>query len=191
MNHGFNDFWPTTFYHGKIEDDKILEGLANEFFSVRNFDPNYSEKNSFNLFDLKTDSVLKFKNDIVYPAFKLYLSKVFNQNIDDFGYKMKSWFNQSSQPSHNHSGAHLSAVFYILCNNRIDEGNIIFTDPRSNSNRGYPLSFQNIFQPVVYQPVMGDFIVFPSFVYHYVSACSSTHRLCVPVDLFLENKKVK
>ena len=37
MNHGFNDFWPTTFYHGKIEDDKILEDLANEFFSIRNF----------------------------------------------------------------------------------------------------------------------------------------------------------
>jgi hypothetical protein len=73
MNHGFNDFWPTTFYHGKIEDDKILEDLANEFFSIRNFDQDYSEKNSFNLFDLKTDSVLKFKNDnesisYIYPV---------------------------------------------------------------------------------------------------------------------------
>jgi hypothetical protein len=189
MNQGFNDFWPTTFYHGKIEDDKILEDLAGEFFSIKNFYREHSE--DFNLFDLKTDSVLKFKNDIVYPAFKLYLSKVFNKNIDDFGYQMKSWFTQSSLPSHNHSGAHLSAVFYILTGPQIEGGSLFFTDPRNNSNRGYPLEFRNIFQSVQYQPMMGDFVVFPSFVYHYVSACSSTHRLCVPVDLYLENEKVK
>jgi hypothetical protein len=184
MNLGFNEFWTTNFYRGKIEDTEILENLANAFFSTPNFNEDNTIKDS-NLFECDNECVLNFKNNIVYPTFKLYLNEIFHQNLDDFDCEMKSWFNQSSLPSHNHSGAHLSAVFYILTGEQTEGGSLIFTDPRNNSNRGYPLEFQNIFQPVQYQPVMGDFIVFPSFVYHYVSACSSNHRLCLPVDLFL------
>jgi hypothetical protein len=45
MNLGFNEFWTTSFYHGKLEDGEILGNLANEFFSIPSFNENYSEKN--------------------------------------------------------------------------------------------------------------------------------------------------
>lgn len=184
MKLGFNDFWPTSFYYGKMENDELIQSLINNFLSY-DYD-SFHEYLDFNLFDSEEKFILEFKNNVVYPAFKSYAGEVFKKNLDDHDHKMKGWYNISSQPSHNHSGANLSAVFYLIGPSESGGGKITFTDPRINSNRGYPTDFRNIFEPLNYQPILGDFIVFPSFVYHYVHA-SNTKRLCIAVDLFLYN----
>jgi hypothetical protein len=186
MNLGFNNFWATPFYYSRMENDELIQSLIDNFLSKSNTN-NFHESLDFNLFDSEEKFILEFKNDIVYPAFKSYVSEVFKKNLDDYGYQMKAWYNVSSTPSHNHSGSNLSAVFYLMVPSENDGGKITFTDPRINSNRGYPTDFRNIFEPLNYQPILGDFIIFPSFVYHYVHA-SNTKRLCIPVDLFLNNE---
>jgi hypothetical protein len=61
---------------------------------------------------------------------------------------MHGWITGSgtnySMSHHNHAGCQISAVFYLL-SDVIDDsdkgGEILFTDPRQNANRGYDESF--------------------------------------------------
>ena len=85
-------------------------------------------------------------------------------------------------PKHNHSGSHLSAVFYLLCEEK-NGGNIVLHDPRTNANRGYVDDFQSMFDKVRFTPSSGDVLIFPSFLYHNVETFNGKMRLAMPVDL--------
>ena len=86
---------------------------------------------------------------------------------------------------HNHSGAHLSGVFYILSEEQGAGGDLVLHDPRSNANRGYDEHFNPMFARNSVIPETGDFMIFPSFTYHHVNPYFSQMRICVPVDLYL------
>ena len=85
-------------------------------------------------------------------------------------------------PKHNHSGSHLSAVFYLLCEEK-NGGNIVLHDPRTNANRGYIDEFQSMFEKIKFTPSSGDVLIFPSFLYHNVETFNGKMRLAMPVDL--------
>jgi len=74
-----------------------------------------------------------------------------------------------------------------MCNAQDKGGEIIFTDPRQNANRGYDNCFQEWFKPLKITPTCGDIVVFPSYLYHYVTTYQSNIRIALPVDLFLFN----
>jgi hypothetical protein len=102
---------------------------------------------------------------------------------------MKGWLagtgNDYSLNYHNHRGAQISAVFYLLCEDHNKGGNIAFTDPRQNANRGYDENFTPWFNDEILKVKSGDIVVFPSFLYHFVSTYRGSMRLAMPVDLFL------
>jgi hypothetical protein len=88
--------------------------------------------------------------------------------------------------NHNHSGAQLSAVFYLLNDNINAGGEIVFHDPRTNANRGYNSDVWGcLFEPMRLKPESNTFFVFPSFLYHQVTEFTGKLRIAIPVDLYV------
>lgn len=190
MDNGFNQLWPTTVLYGTIDDQALLERVINEIYTEFDMTKPPSDFGAFNIFDGESAVFSEFKDKVVMPAFDKYMREVYNVCLDDYkGNLVKGWITGSvegyNMASHNHSGSHLTSTFYLLAEDTQKGGHIIFTDPRSNANRGYPTELQSQFNPVIHKPVSGEFMVFPSFLYHHVSTYYSNFRLCVPIDLTL------
>jgi hypothetical protein len=193
MKQGVNQLWPTSVLNDKITDTEFLNDLTQTIFS--NFDMSNppSDFGGFDIFDLDSDVMHKFETEYVLPAFDRYMTEVFGTSLSNFpGSTTKAWITGYGKGynmvSHNHSGAQLSAVFYILAEQQQSGGQIVFTDPRSNANRGYNFDVLNKhFENQYVTPTTGDFLVFPSFLYHHVEPYYSNLRLCIPVDLYLKH----
>ena len=184
--------WPTPFEHSKMSDDicnRMTQTILQEYdlFHTR------TEFGSVNILDNPNEVIQEFKRDVVYPTFNSFLNKTLNKSISDWnGHRTHGWIARygdgHSLTHHNHRGSQLSAVFYLMCDNVADNGGqIIFTDPRQNSNRGYDTTFQEWFKPHAITPQNGDAVVFPSYLYHYVTTYQGNIRIALPVDLFLFN----
>ena len=190
MNKGLNNLWPTTVLYDKVQDDQLLGDVVNEIYTMFDLSKPPSDFGAYSIFDEESSVLVRFKNEVVMPAFARYMEEVYNTDIDSYkGNFVKAWITGSTSgynmASHNHSGSHLTAVFYVLAEHTEDGGQIVLTDPRSNANRGYPSELQDQFQAVIHKPKTGDFLVFPSFLYHHVTTYYSNFRLCIPVDLTL------
>ena len=160
-------------------------------YILTNYDINNppSEARDENLFDDNSLELVNFKKQ-VYETFDKYLQNTIGKKISDYdNYIMKGWITghdyEYQMTIHNHSGAHLSGVFYVMAEDQKSGGDIVFSDPRVNSNRGYDDWFDPLFSRVKHKPKTGESIVFPSFTYHHVNPYYSNLRICVPVDLYL------
>lgn len=169
--------------------DRMAQAILQEYDLFNNPPGDFG---SINILDKPHEVIAEFKETVVYPAFNSFLRNTLNKSIDDWGgHKTQGWVagygNDYSIAHHNHSGSQLSAVFYLMCDSINKGGQIIFTDPRQNANRGYDTSFQGWFKPLQIIPTNGDIVVFPSYLYHYVTTYQSNIRIALPVDLFLFN----
>lgn len=181
----FKQLWPTTIGSGKFD----VDGLVEHIFTNYNLAELKGEVDGGNIFKDNSDVMNKFKA-LVHNKFNDYLKNSIDKSIEDFqSFEMKAWITGHSEDYsmtiHNHSGAHLSGVFYILAEDQNSGGDIVFSDPRSNANRGYDDWFNPLFDRHGITPSTGDFMIFPSFTYHHVNPYYSTLRICVPVDLYL------
>ena len=179
--------WPTPVGFGNFES---LE-LAHYMLSSYDVDNVKSEVEGYNIFEDDTSYIQIFKK-IAYNAFDDYLQKTIGHKITDWtSYKMKGWITghgeNYSMTIHNHSGAQLSAVFYVLAEDKNSGGDIVFSDPRSNSNRGYDEHFESMFEKYRHMPKTGEYVIFPSFTYHHVNPYYSKLRIAIPVDLYLHS----
>ena len=181
----FKNMWPTMIGSGKFDTDGLIE------YIFANYDLNNmeGEVNGGNIFKDNSDEMNKFK-DIVYNSFDSYLYASIGKHIKDYkAHEMKAWITghgkDYNMTIHNHSGAHLSGVFYILAEDQNSGGDIVFSDPRTNANRGYDDWWNDVFDKKSVTPRTGDFMIFPSFTYHHVNPYYSSLRICVPVDLYL------
>jgi hypothetical protein len=192
MKEGFNDLWPTTILKDTIEDKNSLEDITN-YTLVK-----YGQNNKVsadvldeNLFD--DPYYNKFKDNVVVPSFEKYLQKCVGISLKNKKYKLRSWLTgygvSYAMPKHNHSGSHLSAVFYLLSEDKHLGGSLVINDPRFNANRGYDSDFKNWFEKKIFIPKTGDILIFPSFTYHSVDTYYGKLRLAMPVDLFLYNNE--
>ena len=143
-----------------------------------------------NFIQTLTYVIENFNQKVALPLFDNFLKDSLGKDISCWkDFKLKGWLtgtgkNYSSIP-HNHKGASLSAVFYIFCEEIDRGGEIYFTDPRQNSNRGYDNQFSSWFESLSFTPKSGDVVIFPSFLYHYVATYRGNIRIAMPVDLFL------
>lgn len=189
IRQGFNSLWPTNLYFGTIDDSSLLEGVCQDILLNVDF---YCPPQNFQSFDILKDgppNLQIFRDKIVIPAFKTYLKNE-GIDLDQFSnIRLRSWLtggkNNSMIPVHNHNGASLSAVFYLLAEDIKEGGELVLMDPRSNANRGYLDEFKPLFENKVFSPTSGTFVVFPSFVYHHTIPYRGNLRLAMPVDLFL------
>jgi hypothetical protein len=186
---GINDLFPTPVMLGKIDDD-IRQQVADEILSDQVLINTRAADDNDILFAVGNEIVDRFRDTVAIPALDDYLQKSLGLGLRDFsGYKVKAWVtnfnNFQSLNLHNHRGSYLSSVFYLMAENKDQGGEISFVDPRSNANRGYNTRFGQWFDNVNFMPSTGDYIVFPSFLYHYVQLYAGINRLTVVVDLFL------
>lgn len=178
---GLNSIFSTPVYRYQILDDleDVIQHLLIEYGDTKYASINVSGDNIFD------DPILnKFKKNHVIPTLRNFCNPYLDLYKRD--YDLRGWLTgygtNYAIPKHNHSGSHVSAVFYLLCENN-HGGDIILHDPRTNANRGYIPEFKKMFEPIRFTPQTGDVIVFPSFLYHNVEIFKGKIRLALPVDL--------
>jgi hypothetical protein len=181
----FEQLWPTVISSGKFE----IPGLLDHIFLNYDLNNPPSEIDGYNIFEDQSPVMQQFQN-LAYEAFNDYLKETLGRQIGDWQeYELKAWITghgkNYNMTIHNHSGAQLSGVFYIMAEDPAAGGDIVFSDPRSNANRGYDEWFNPMFKRRHHRPETGDYLIFPSFTYHHVNPYYSTLRVCIPVDLFL------
>ena len=177
--------WSTPIAFGQFDS---LE-LAHYILMNYNVDNIKGEVEGYNIFEDNNSYISHFKK-VVYNTFDEYLQNTVGRQISDWNsHEMKGWITghgeEYSMTIHNHSGAHLSGVFYVMAEDQKSGGDIVFSDPRSNSNRGYDEWFDCMFEKYRHVPKTGDYVIFPSFTYHHVNPYYSKLRIAVPVDLYL------
>ena len=185
-----NELWPTPVLNGKIQNKNILDSLVQSTFLNIDLDNPSSDFQEFDILSDGPKEFVEFRDQIVYPAFENYMSSI-GVNINDFDdIRLRSWItgvrNGYMIPIHNHSGASFSGVFYLLCDDIKEHGgDLILADPRTNANRGYKDQFKSMFANEVYSPKSGEYVIFPSYLYHHTTSYTGFMRLAIAVDLFL------
>ena len=190
LNNGFNNLWPTPVYLDKIKDEKLVEQVCQEILLNVDLSTPLTEFQEYDILHDGPEIFQIFRDQVVLPSFETYL-KNWNLSFKDFSNKkrIRSWltgaYSGYNIPIHNHSGASLSAIFYLLVDNHMQGGDLVFLDPRLNANRGYEDQFKPLFENKLYSPNSGEVVVFPSFLYHQTMPFSGSIRLAMPVDLFV------
>lgn len=186
------NLWSTPFLKSAWDGD-LREELVNHILQSYPLDKPPSDFGHYSILDDGSDVMTRFREQIVLKSFNSFLRNTLNKEIEDWAsYELKGWLTGTGKDYslnyHNHSGAQISSVFYLLCEEGRG-GSISFTDPRQNSNRGYDSKFSSWFQSMTLNPKSGDIVVFPSFVYHDVSSYQGNIRLAMPVDLYLHSSR--
>ena len=179
------NLWPTPVGFGTFESIEFAQYILTNY----NMEKPPGDADGNDIFKDDTSYMRNFKK-IAYNAFNDYLNETIGKNISDWhSFEMKGWITGHGKDYqmtiHNHSGAHLSGVFYIMAEDQNSGGDIVFSDPRSNANRGYDEWFDPMFKRYHHTPKTGEYMIFPSFTYHHVNPYYSNLRICVPVDLYL------
>lgn len=187
------NLWSTPFLKDKMPDD-LRDDFLNVIFSEFDLKTPPSEFGLLNILENDIEPIQKFKKEVIVPAFDKFLLQTVGKSINEWdSYQMKGWITGTGRDYsinyHNHRGAELSAVFYLLCEEQDKGGAITFTDPRLNANRGYDTQFFDWFKPKLIIPQSGDLVVFPSFLPHFVSTYQGNIRIAIPVDLYLFTNK--
>jgi len=181
--------WPTPVYQRKM-NDSLREEFINRIMQDYDIFNPPSDYSKTNILENETAEVQQFLYGEILPSFEEFAKLTLDRNLSDWkSYKLNGWITGSSKNYsmnlHNHSGAQFSAVFYLLCEEENRGGEIVFTDPRHNANRGYDRAFSKWFEPLQIIPKSGDILIFPSYLYHTVLTYHSNLRIAMPVDLFL------
>lgn len=185
----FTEGWPSKILSGSIRQKDLVDQVVNHLLTNYDLERPPGDINDQNIF--KDPFFEKFKKEVVIPAFDHWLRDSMNTSISSMNkdYSMRAWitgvYNGYNIITHNHSGAHLSAVFYLFNDAPQSGGEIIFFDPRANANRGYKSEWNSYFSPFTMKVPSYTFAVFPSFIYHQTTPFGGNMRLAMPVDLFI------
>lgn len=134
----------------------------------------------------KTPLLYALRELIITPAVKRYAKEFYSYEINDDHLETTSWLvygrHNEGMPLHNHAGAHLSTVLYLVAN----PGDLMMVDPRGQACRGYPVEIrEKHFNLERIRPQDGDLYIFPSYVQHYVEAGDPNElRISLPIDYF-------
>lgn len=192
MRLGMNDLYPTRVLYSRFRDVEVIESTIQALIRHVDLKTGTNEKAGEDLLDIQDGDLKRFVNAEVVPAFDDYLQQSMGTSIDDYHYELKAWLTGTqgnyNLMLHNHSGATLSAVFYLLAEETTLGGELVFCDPRINANRGYSSDFSREFDYTRIQPRTGEIYVFPSYFYHFVTPYQGSLRLAVPVDLYLQTR---
>lgn len=189
LNRGVTDLYPTPVMYGTIEESELREKVFHEILLKFNLENNPSEFQSFDILNDGGDILREFRDTVVFKYFNNYLKTVMGQDIHTYkNYSFKSWLAGSTikymMPTHNHSGALLSGVFYIFSEEKNSGGELVLFDPRNNANRGYDENFDIWFSPRKILPSTSEYIIFPSYLYHQTLLYTGKLRIAIPVDFY-------
>lgn len=190
MINGFHRCWSSDLLYENIDGNQYLDNFISSVLSDLDLDHTPSDFDDTNLIENHGENYVNFKNHVVVPAFQKFIAKSFNLDLLNYDFFLRSWMagikNGYDISIHNHAGAAVSAVFYLLCQDSCHGGDLVLTDPRANANRGYQREFKKNFENIIITPRSGDIVIFPSFVYHHTTRFTGNLRLAMPVDLFIK-----
>lgn len=130
----------------------------------------YQTSTKMNIFQLKQPGVETFRDDVVMPAVRRYLEKVFGEHVNELNPWPRGWatllHSGDWQKPHMHPVEKnvASAVYYVKLPDHMPEpqGCIEFLNP-------HPLSVHHGFSLTrLLQPEEGKLIIFPPYHIHYV-----------------------
>lgn len=174
----------------EVANEKLLSDAMSFLLTYRKDLVNRENKNDC---ILNNPELKDLKEQIFLPSFDKYLRETCSRSLEEWDYKLNGWLvsygEGKSLNYHNHRGSQLSSVLYIIADSNDDGGDILFTDPRQNANRGYDPLFNEWFESFKLKPKCGQIVIFPSFLYHYVETYRSNIRMALPVDCFLYTKQ--
>lgn len=192
MQRGMNQLYPTPVLYDVMDSDiqqTIVDGLLQH--------PELRLTHALagtqaDIFKHDHEFLQKFATELVEPVFDRYLRETMNSGLADFPYSFYSgwqlgYAGMYNMPMHNHRNSHVTSVFYFLTEPASLGGDMVLVDPRHNANRGCHEKQTPWFDYTVHQPTSGDYLVFPSFLYHFVRPHTGDLRLGIAVDLFLED----
>lgn len=128
--------------------------------------------------------IQKFKHNVIIPAFTDFLELSGVKTPAHMNLRIGVKKNHKIK-THNHLGSSVVGVFYLFSEEGDKGGEITLYDPRVNANRGLSSAFREWFEPMVIKPKTGDFLIFPSFLYHSVDEFHGNMRLAMPVSLYM------
>lgn len=176
-------YWSTNILYNNIKD-KVLVEKALEYitstFSCNSMPNSISEINLYEK-EYQVDSIKPITNYIKEQVDK-YIKLVWNIDVEK---KIKVHAtNHDKINSHNHSGSHLSGIFYLS----VPQGNLLLYDPRHNANRGFPnLIRDKEFNITEIDVKEGDIIIFPSYVWHESTPNTFPFpRVIMPFDVYMD-----
>lgn len=125
-------------------------------------------------------------DDIIIPEFVKYAKDVYDYELEETSYVAwhRTTFDGRALDVHEHSGSNLTCVVYL----EATEGDLVIIDPRGSSSRGYPWEIRNKhFGEFRSTPSSGDVIIFPSYLYHFVSQHTPSHRTMIAIDFMFKD----
>jgi len=180
------NYWPTPIMYERVDNKKLLDKTTEYILTA------YNDNTSANILHknvLDDPELSKFRKEVIIPTFDKFYKQEFGFSVKEKKFMLRGWVTgygiSYAMQKHNHSGSHLSAVFYLLAEEQEKGGRLVISDPRFNANRGYKDEYLKWFEPHTLVPTTGDIIVFPSFLYHNVETFYGKLRLAMPVDLIL------
>jgi len=190
MQEGLNQLWATPFLYGNMNNEVYRNDICEYLFQNTNMYTPPSDFSKTNILDSEDKPIQDFKKNVIEPTVDRFLKESVGKSLYDWkSFRMQGWLagmrNEYTISLHNHKGSQISCVFYLLAEEMNSGGTIVFTDPRQNANRGYDENFNQLFDHELLTPKSGDYVVFPSFLYHFVTTYQSNLRIAMPVDIFL------
>lgn len=181
------NYWSTHIMHTNINDDAYVAEvgtyLKQRYSNTDNWPTDLREVDIFKD-EGHTDPILDKVEHFITNSVNAYLIDVFN--VTDLvceGSELSidaHATNHKTIGAHQHNCAVISGIFYV----DIDDGAIIFHDPRVNASRGYPSEYRKYFENISIMPKAGDIILFPGFLMHEViNNYSENPRIIIPFDV--------
>lgn len=177
--------WSTTIREGVIPSG-LLQDMLNEALTHPSGDVSKPIDLANQINDKSLPVIDKFVNEILIPEGKRYIGDVFNVVPKDIDYR--SWIRITTDGSgllvHEHSNSHITCIVYL----EGSDGDLVLQDPRLNAGRGYPsLIRKDNFKPMVFTPKAGRYLIFPSYLHHYVECHRASLRCVVTTDIFVKD----
>ncbi|BCM95118.1 putative 2OG-Fe(II) oxygenase [Burkholderia phage FLC6] len=117
---------------------------------------------------------------------KGYVYQEFGARVKDV--KWSAWihtcFGGTGLVPHYHMGPeHFASILYLTDS----KASLIIRDPRANMVRNFPQELKHNFADYKVDPRVGDFVIFPTYLDHYVMAAEPDMRVSIAIDWCLDD----
>ena len=177
----YQKLFSTPLIRFKVKDCAVLNaGLLMEGEQLRATSSGVSKSNrggwhsKGNLFETDAPSIQWLRDAAQEAVLKVTRKVNVKFDPEDFNLKLFAWMNANPaggyNAPHTHPGAHWSGVYYVAQPD-IEEGSsgmIEFLDPRFDLQHWKILGASAFQQKLTFRPSVGELIVFPSYLMHWV-----------------------
>jgi hypothetical protein len=180
--------WDNTIFRVQVGDRLDLPGLLAEVHSTLVVTDTPSAADKETPFQIEECPIFaQTRRELIIPMAAHYLRNIWGYEGGIEYENHHSWPLAYSDGRglevHNHPTSHLTSVLYLACSGEEDDSELVLLDPRSHAGRSYPEALRKSqFASLRIRPRVGELLVFPSYIAHYVAPGRSSKRVSVNTD---------